>query len=308
MQPSFISSVLSLMLVLGGASGRSRESPPATSLLDQLLAPYRDLNSIYISAHVSYTFAGQPGESTLAFWANDSGYRIDSDVSEKMVRLGFLGSQLQTFDGSETRRLSKQERMLVIKAGEGADSSLSPNPLFLPLLFLDIESAACPFCRPSYFDVRRFETPPPGSLTVAESRGALIIDVPAKPGRGSRTASLETDGNSLWVTEVVLRNEDEQIQERVRFFDFSSVPGTSLVLGRRALFEYFDRQLGLLDDDPRMRMEFNIDAVSAGLDIPEDMFTIPSDSPMAEVVADENLQAFVRVRVCRSSGSRSKLR
>jgi len=198
-------SLVAVAAILCGGAGPllAQASPNAAKIVAELIRPYTELESFRIRAELDFgTTPREPRSVTLEYWESASGFRIDSDVSQALVRDGYAGGQIQTFDGSDSRLLWKALRTLLLKSGELPNGAVGPNPLFLPLAFLDLESPLCVQCRPSFRDVRNALMI--GGIgadfhleVVSPSPASYLLTVPAKQGRGPREVHLEAAEGGL---------------------------------------------------------------------------------------------------------------
>lgn len=304
---SFRAVLLVSIIGFGGASPSFPDSHSSSpSIVRDLLAPYNQLKSIRVVAEYSYlSRGGETGNSTLTYWGSALGYRSDSDVSSNLVKAGFMGGQIRTFDGSESRLLWKPIRTLLLKRGELPDTTLAPNPLFLPLSFLDLENASCEGCRPSFLDVQGVSIGEESLRNLRTEVGTpsardAVVTVPPTEGHGARVVTLRGDQVGWWVKEVSLYELDGELSVRYQFFDPAPVRGASpsLVMGRRIVLEAWGENEPDYSLPPAMTVNIEVSEMTANVRIPEEMFTIPENTPLADTVIDEDAQQQLRAPSC----------
>ena len=119
--------------------------------LDSLIR-YSNIHSIHFIAHATIWLAPQGeqpqpvvrGTGEFEFWADADRYRVRCVTAPQLQ----LATDLEiAFDGERRQQFSPRMAMLIVKKGNDSSMPLAlPNPLFLPLDFLNPETDACKVC------------------------------------------------------------------------------------------------------------------------------------------------------------------
>ncbi len=122
------------------------------------LKRYANIRSIHLLAHAAFGLAAhddQPagrGTGEFEFWAEADRYRVRCVTSPA---LGLASDRDIAFDGSRVQSFDRESGLLTIKKGADAQMTVAlPNPLFLPLEFLNPGADPCPFCATRLVDLQ----------------------------------------------------------------------------------------------------------------------------------------------------------
>lgn len=301
---------LSVCIVASSSAAALPISASAGSIAESLRAQYAQIHSVHLRANYTLTFEGSGGSSksytaTLEYWASGDRFRLASSVDPELAGAGFMGGQVIAFDGSESRVLTNAGQTLIISGGEVADSSVVPNPLFVPLSFLRVQSRACSDCRPSLADVRRMST-----TSLAAQERSLVTLLSGRPGAAQLSlfgASFQDDvkavqlaqmGSSWSPTGSVTRGYDGSIRERNTFEDAQVVPGTGpeLFVSRHQILENWMDGSDMPNGATALRVEITITDLEVNQAIEDSVFTIPDS--LGTTVIDEDTHQVLRAPEC----------
>ncbi len=282
------------------------------ALLEQVLAPYRQLEGLHYRAHYSFTFrhadgSQSHGESSAEYWASPVGFRSETEVDRRLVRAGLLAGTIVTFDGLESRILFRDQASLALKRGEAFDLSVTPNPVFLPIDFVKREKFSCEGCRATLAGLRSSGPASdyiPQSATIApwmDAEEAVFIAFHDGDGGGRKEIVLARWRKSWFVAEVVSRDADGTMTARHRFPAPTELPGAPVgfVAPRTVVLEAWSRA----GDFPNGAVYMEVRGELSELDVtpafywPE--FSIPVDTELAQTVVDNDSGEILRAGDCK---------
>lgn len=306
---------VTILVSAGPAPARVEEPVPAleaSALLEEVLAPYRQLEGLHYRAHYSFTFryadgSESQGESSAAYWASPVGFRSETEVDRRLVRAGFMGGTIITFDGLESRILFRDQQTLSLKRGESPDFSLTPNPVFLPIDFVKGEKLYCEGCRATLADLRSSGPATdyiPGSATVVpwmNSTESVLVAFPDGDGGGRKEVILARWRNTWFVAEVVHRDAGGAMTS-VHRFSFPTVPPgapAGLIASRTVVSETWSRDGDLPNGAVHMKIRGELTELdlTPRFDWPE--FSIPVDTDLAQTVIDDDSGTILRAGSCK---------
>src|SRR6266567_8813613 len=138
-----VAGVLSLPWTASARAPKSEGSNPLESLIR-----YSKLRSIHFIAHAAIWVVPHDdqvrGTGEFEFWAAADRYRVRCVTSRQLG----LASDLEiAFDGDRWQMFEHEHGLLALKKGDNPMMVLAlPNPLFLPLDFLSLQTDTCPIC------------------------------------------------------------------------------------------------------------------------------------------------------------------
>lgn len=298
------------VFLVGPASAELPTFADAASLVDSLREQFAQIHSVHLRASYGISFQNGKGtlgtgSATLEYWASGDQFRVETSASPELAGAGFAADQIITFNAAESRVLMVPTSTLVISRGEVTDSSVVPNPLFLPLSFLAIRRSVCAECRPSLADARRMST-----TALTESNRVRIEPMAGQihgvrlaiAGRSSREGSeeigLTRQGESWSVSSFEERAPDGGLKDRSTFTNAMAIPNTQPVvyIPRNIVLEHWSDGSDLPNGATAARVDIEIQELSINAEVDDAVFTISPDA--ARTVIDNDLRDFVRAPTC----------
>ena len=304
-----------LLALVGSSVATSEEivgaGDPGT-VLEEVLAPYRQLEGLHYQAHFLFTFWDADGresfgESSAEYWGSPVGLRSETEVDRRLTRAGFPGGQIVTFDGLESRILFKENGLLALQRGEMPDSALTPNLIFLPIDFLkQLCSEPC-FCRPTLADIRSSSVAatylPEGSSIrpVQDDPESVEIVLPATEEAARTEISLARREGFWFVRQVVLRDAEGALTSRHRFAEPILVPGApaGFAPARTVVMEGWARDGELPNGAVHLEIRGEITQLELNPTFYWGEFSIPIDTDLAQTVVDNDTGKVPRAWSCR---------
>lgn len=280
------------------------------NLAQSLRAQFSQISTVHLRARYVLVFDLGHGNSktasaTLEYWASGDRFRVESIADPDLAGAGFIGSQTITFDGTESRILTNDNQTLIIKGGEIPDSSVVPNPLFVPLTFLNVESRACADCRPSLADVRRMSTNRLGASdrlrvsTFAGAAGTVELTIAGDSPVGDVKEIRFAGSDASWrPVSSVTRGVDGQLKDRSTFDSAELIVNTTpqLLLPRHLLLEHWSDGTDLPNGAKAVTMDIVIEQLAVNEPIEDDLFTLTDE--LGNTVIDEDSHQVLRAPSC----------
>lgn len=283
------------------ASSPGTSLPEPDEVVEELLAPYRQLSSLHLRARYAAAFwiegLSAPlttGEISSEYWASPIGFRIESDVDKELTDAGFLSSQVQTYDGIDSRILWVSDKTLVVQPGEFPQVSMVANPVFLALGFLRLASADCVVCRPTLANIRNTlpgETHlPPGTVIepVPGDSEALLIRIPREAKRDLREITLTRRDGSWFVEEILHRGISGELTARYQFTNPMEVKGapSGFAPARGISIETWVSKDTYPNGATQMKISGEIASLDLDPDFPLGTLSIATNTRLADTVID----------------------
>ncbi len=310
-------SIFSVFLWTAPALADLQVATTPEALVQSLRAQFAQISSVHLRARYVLVFDLGDGNSesaaaSLEYWASGDRFRVETIAEPELASAGFIGSQTITFDGSESRILTNDNRTLIIKGGEIPDSSVVPNPLFIPLANLNVESRACADCRLSLADVRRISATRLGTSdrlrlsTFAGPSGTAELTVADSSPLGDvKEIRFARSGSSWWPVSSLTRGVDGQLKDRNTFDSAEVIENTSpqVRLPRHLLLEHWSDGTDLPNAAKAFSMDIVVEQLTVNGPIEDTLFTISEE--LGSTVIDEDSHQVLRAPSCSKNSERA---
>lgn len=313
------------VLAAAAAEGAELQVDPSRAPLASLQGQYRQIDDVYLSATYLFTVVGENEDmlrvatGQLKYWASGASYRFESTMDPSLRTVGLMGSQVVVYDGFRTSVFLPESKTLIRDSVEHPRVGGTPNPLYLPLEALSIQSPTCAGCPISSLAEARGSSPPTGwwqvpseasgsgsKAVAAQGDGAMRILRSDPSGTRSQILYLSEAGGSWRVESLEHLDGSERVIAETAFGAYRTVPGTEprLALPHQIRVSFADDMRILGDEVPPGARErlLAVDIIVTELAVNRGLkaSTFHFDEGPAETVIDNDANAVVRAPRCES--------